>query len=520
MGTILSYFWDRETSQTTALKISDRGVRLEVLQEICTRIETGQIDVPNDEKKRNPGEEIVDGIVKPVTNEWKCSYAEYLYADPNTRNLVGECNAFLSHPWGTKFKVTVAAIAEYERKLPEGSPPQFYFCDYLAINQHSPRSDLKELGDLVQFCETLVLMAAPWRNPACLTRMWCIFEITHACVGKTKITIILPPHEKDEFQKEMIKNMNNVWGFLNNIFDKIDSKNAQARNERDVKNIGNFIKTELGGFLKVDSMCSEAMREWLLSSAVALKETFPETEKGTYEHAELIHKVALFYYGQSLHEDAARLMDEAIAIQKKNKNSRWLIYQKNKVYMIRKSGKALEALPMAISTLNLEIEEFGEMAEHTLECKRLLGTVYKDLGMNPEAEKILKEILGVFEKDKLDWQIRVTKFQLAEVLRNSGKLDDSEKMYDWLVKRNTDRVGRENVSTMCCLLNYARCLHLKGKREAALKLYEEAVPILLVKWGVRDPQTILGQKWVGECRSELGLPEAGSEQLDNKENKE
>jgi len=516
MGNVLSYF----TRATSAMKISDRGVRLEVLQDICNRIDTGQMDVPNDEKKRSPGEQIVDGIVKPVTDERKCSYAEYLYADTNTRELVGECNAFLSHPWGTEFKVTVAAIAEYERKLPEGSPPQFYFCDYLAINQHSPGSDLKELGDLVQFCETLVLMAVPWRNPVCLTRMWCIFEITHACVADTKITIILPPKEQEEFLKDLRENMNRVWDFLSQIFDKIDSKNAQARYESDVKNIGNFIKTELGGFIKVDSMVSEAMRKWFLSSAEVLKESFPEAEKGSNEHATLIHEVAQFYYGQSLYEDAARLMDESISILQKNKNSKWLIYEKNKIYMVRKSGKALEALPMAITNLDRQIEEFGEIAISTLECKRLLGTVYKDLGMNPQAEKILRAILEVFEKDKLDWQIRVTKFQLAEVLRNSGKLDEAEEMYDWLVKRNTDRVGRKSASTMCCVLNSARCLHAKGKREVALKLYEEAVPILLVKWGMRDPQTILGQKWLSDCRSELGLPEAGSEQVDNKENKE
>jgi len=308
-----------------------------------------------------------------------------------------------------------------------------------------------------------------------------------------------------------------IWTFVGELLDKVDSQNAKARMKSDVVNIHNFIKTELGGFIKVDSMVSDGLRLWFLRSAEALKESFPEADKGSYEHGELIARVAEFYYSQSLHEDAALLYDEAIAIHKKNGCSRWLLHEKEKIYMIRKSGKALEALPMAISNLNRQIEEFGEMAESTLHCKRLLGTVYKDLGMNPEAEKILKEILQVFEKDELYLQIRVTKFQLAEVLRNSGKLDESEKMYDWLVKHHMDRKGRENANTMCYLLNYARCLHLKEKRELALPLYEEAVPILLVKWGFRDPQTILGEKWLREIRAELSLPEAGSELVENKQ---
>ena len=168
---------------------------------ISKEIQQGQINLPNDEKCRSPGEKIRDGLVMPRTrtNEW--SYSEQLYYNENTRHLVGQCTTFLSHPWSANFNDTVLAIEEYEKNLPANSPQQFYFVDYFAINQHQPKTDLKELGALVIKCSSLVLMAKPWEKPVALTRLWCIYELAYALLGGTKVNIILPPEGKERFQR-------------------------------------------------------------------------------------------------------------------------------------------------------------------------------------------------------------------------------------------------------------------------------------------------------------------------------
>lgn len=66
MGVISSWIWAEKTVED--IEISQRGVRLEVLQKLCEDINDGRMNLPMDDEKRNPGEQLVDGIVKPLTD--------------------------------------------------------------------------------------------------------------------------------------------------------------------------------------------------------------------------------------------------------------------------------------------------------------------------------------------------------------------------------------------------------------------------------------------------------------------
>jgi len=511
---------------TIQLDVTARGVRLEVLQEICRSIEAGLLQLPKREPKRphprSAGQRLVDGLVKPRTCTKKCSYAEYLWENPQTRSLVGPPNTFLSHPWAEDFSVTVSAVAEYENNLPKGSPPQFYFVDYFAINQHYPTHDLKKLASIVQSCDTLALMAMPWRNPKALTRVWCIFEIANAIVGNTEVTIILPPQQKVIFQESLMTEMDSVWNFMGKIFGNIDSKSAKASVLSDIEKIGKFIKDNLGGFLNVDTLISDVLRSWFLKATSALLENFDHAQKGTIFHAEVAGRTAKFHYGLSRHDDAARFWDEAIAIYKKNNSTRWIPTEKNKLYMFFKMGKSRMILPLAKRNWTLHVKEFGPEHKWTLASKRLLGAIYRDLGMNTKSEKVLRAILDVYAKDEKTYnrEIRLTKYQLAWAIRNNGKFDEAAQMYQDLVDANTASLGRTSPNTMVCVSNFARCLSLSKKPESAVSLFEEALPVMRVKWGPDDPQVILGNEWLQEAKSELKILQApGLRQVRKKKSK-
>jgi len=487
------------------IELSDRGVRLEVLQKICKVVDAGRLEVPMDGKKRSPGECIVDGLVKPVTETRKCSYATHLYQDPNTRNLVGKCNTFLSHPWSADFQITVAAIVEYEKTLPKGSPPKFYFVDYFAVNQHSPGSDLKQLEDLVGLSDTLVLMARPWKNPVALTRLWCIFEIAHAVLKSTKIEIILCPTEIKSFQQSLRKNIKGAWELVGELFKNIDSKNATATKKTDIEKIRKIIKNELGGFIKVDTIVADGLRNWFIRSSKALLKNFPDDDKGSNEHAALVWQVAEFHYSQSQHLEAASLYNEAAIIFKKNNNDHWLTCEKDRTFMFRKMGMLEEALPMAIKNLENQEKVRGPMHLGTLCSKRCLGAIQKDLGMNREAEENLRAILKVFEdaEEPDADQIQRTKYQLAEAIRNLGRLEEAEKMYQDLIDHRIKTHGPDHASTLNSVLMKARCIALAGKPGLALSLYEKVLPTLRMQWGANDQSVIKGNKWIDEARSQL-----------------
>jgi len=84
---------------------------------------------------------------------------------------------------------------------------------------------------------------------------------------------------------------------------------------------------------------------------------------------------------------------------------------------------------MALENLDLQVKEFGAFALSTLSCKKMVGEIYKELGINNEAEEHLRTVLHAFEKVNHANQIRQTKFQLAAVLRITGKLDEAADMY-------------------------------------------------------------------------------------------
>jgi len=344
MGVLVSYFNCRiyENTVIDDIDLSNRGVRLEVLLKICDDVDAGRLKVPSDDKKRSAGERLVDGLVKPVTDTRKCSYATHLWQDPNTRHLVGKCNVFLSHPWSGDFKDTVAALDEWEMTLPKGSPPKFYFVDYFAVNQHSPGADLEQLAELVGLSDTLVLMAKPWKNPVALTRLWCIFEIAHAVLSSTEIEIILGPKEKRNFQQSLRKNVSSISEVLCEAWRNIDSKNAKASKESDIEWIGKFIKNKLGGYKKVDNIVTDAYIKWFERSAESLLKTFPEDDKGSNEYAQLVRYRLLLLFLKTIAVNDTSL--------------------KNKILVFREMGQLHGALPKAIK--NLENQEKVLGADH------------------------------------------------------------------------------------------------------------------------------------------------------------
>jgi len=486
------------------IDLDDRGVRLEVLLKVCEIVKAGQLTVPEDDKERSPGERIVDGLVKPATKSRRCSYCTHLHQNPSTRNLVGRINTFVSHPWRTDFQITVDALVEYEKALPKGSPPQFYFVDYFAVNQHSPGKDLKRLADLVGLSETLALMAKPWQNPDVCTRLWCIFEIAHAVLNNTKIEIVLAPEEIQSFQDKIRKNSSGAWNLLGELFKNIDSASATATQKGDIAMIQKFIKTDLGGFMKVDTMVADGLREWYVRSAKALLKNLPDIDQGSNEQAELTWQVAEFLYSQSQYSEAAGLYDEAAIIYKNNNNDEWLTCEKDRVFMFRKMGKLEKALEMATQNFKNQLKIRGPTHLGTLASKRCLGAIQKDLGMNTKAEQNLRATLEVLEKtEKPDgYHIQVTKYQLAEALRNLGRLEEAMDMYQELIdiKTESSKYGPRHSSTLNCVLMRGRCISLTGHPERALSDYNDALPVLRKDWGSNDPSVIKGAEWMEEAR--------------------
>jgi len=494
---------DAISRTATEFPIFERGLRLEALRMIAQDIRDKRMNLPDDIKELSQGDQIVTGFVKPVTAKYKLSYVEHFYQKYLSENLVGECNTFLSHPWSGKFEDLMAALSEYEKNLPENSPKNYYFVDYFAVNQHNANDDLNTLSSLIRNCKTLVLMAKPWEKPVALTRIWCIFELAHAVIANKDIFLILPPEDQKRFQFKLRVNVNNLWSFLD--FSNIDSGNAKATNPRDLEDIKKFIQEYFGGFARVNNMISEKLRFWFVQSVKSLVER-SEAKKGSIGHAMLLTDVASFYFSQGLYSDSARLYKEAEDIyRKENDAQNWLACEYQTIRILSRTAKIEDALQFCIENVNCCIAELGEKSDQTLDSKKLLGDIKRELGFLPESEKILREVLAAHQSKKhyMSDDVIEAMVSLTETLREAGKYEEAEKLLQDVIERRTTKYGRSNSVTLNSVSKYARCLALSGNSEEAISLFEEALPNLRRSYGDSDMVVAKADKWHRELKEEI-----------------
>jgi len=487
----------------TEFPIFERGLQLEALLMIAQDIRDKRTNFPDDIKELSSGDQIVTGFVKPVTAKYKLSYVEHFYQKYHSRNLVGVCNTFLSHPWSGDFEDLIAALSDYEKNIPEKSHKNYYFVDYFAVNQHNASDDLNTLSSLIQNCETLVLMAKPWEKPVALTRIWCIFELAHAVIGKNDIFLILPPEDQKRFQIKLRVNVNNLWSLLD--FKSIDSGNAQATNPKDRDDIKKFIWKYFGGFARVNNMISERLRFWFVQSVKSLVER-SQAKKGSIGHASLLTDVASFYFSQGMYSDSARLYKEAEVIyRKENDAPNWLACEYHTIRIQSRTGKIEDALRFCIENVNHSIAKLGERSDQTLYSKKLLGDIKRELGYLPESEKILREVLEAHENKKhyMSDDVIESMVSLTETLREAGKYKEAEKLLRAVIERRTKKYGRSSSITLNSVSKYARCLALDGNSAKAVSLFEEALPSLRRSYGDRDMVVGKCEKWLRELKEEI-----------------
>jgi len=490
----------------TEFPMIERGLTLEALLMIAQDIRDERRNLPDDEL--SPGDQIVEGFVKPLTATHNLSYVEHFYQEYRSRNFVGECNTFVSHPWSGDFEDLIAALSEYEKNLPENPEKIYYFVDYFAVNQHA-NDDLNTLSSLVQKCKTLVLMAKPWEKPVALTRIWCIFELAHAIIGKNDIFLILPPEDQKRFQSKMRENVNNLWSFLD--LRNIDSGNAQATNLRDLEDIKKFIQAWFGGFASVDNMISERLRFWFVQSVNSLVER-SEAKKGSIGQASLLTDVATFYFSQGMYSDSASLYKEAEDIyREENDPSNWLACEYNTIRILARTGKIDDALQFSIENVKHSIEELGAMSDQTLASKKLLGDIKRELGYLPESEQILREVLEAHENTKhhMSDEVIESMVSLTETLREAGKYKEAGKILQVVIERRTEKYGRTCSLTLNALSKYARCISLEGNFEEAVSLYEEALPNLRLSYGDGDMIVEKCNTWLRESIEEIARNKSG-----------
>ena len=92
---------------------------------------------------------------------------------------------------------------------------------------------------------------------------------------------------------------------------------------------------------------------------------------------------------------------------------------------------------------------------------------------------------------------------LGETLMAAGKLEEAAKIFQDVINYQTKKFGRSNETTLWPVSLLARCIGLGGNHKEAIKLFEEALPVMRTYYGLQDVDVQNCTNWLNESRAQV-----------------
>lgn len=437
--------------------------------------------------------------VIPFTSSRQSSYIDLFRKSSNAHEAIGPATVFVSHAYSCLFLDAFDAIAEWEKKNPraDGSPHYFYF-DLFVNSQHGgesiPFEDLREkFAKGVQSTEQFLLFLTDIdiKQPAALSRSWCIFEIATAIDKGIKFDVIMSPFDEYKIKKAFLTD---DFDEIYNRLSDIDAEKAQAREARDQENIQRVIQEDMKGFLAVNQLVISAMRKWITDQGVVIFKSIVSTEgdfsidllfiedrvikllqdQGRFSEAEDICRNSLLYLSR-MRSKMSTLNKEIDNIEgqhlRENKQV-WKYEYRNKM---RKGFDAFFNQEIVDRTLLLskilayqQKNDEAEAASHDatrIERRAILATSVKTRGeFHPETLTAMHNLADIDTTDNISERIDLYK----KTLRGRRKaLNDS------------------HPDTLLTLRNLSSLLESVGRVDELQLIWPQAAAKSL-QWGVRE----------------------------------
>ena len=224
---------------------------------------------------------------------------------------VGKSNRFISHYWQMPFRAVVRAAARrVEQERAAGVMEEIYlWFDVISIDEHHAQAYAKGFSstfmDAISEIGHVYLMAEPWCSPRVLTRSWCLWELYCCHVMGAKLSICLDCNDEALFLEALRTEGSQA---MNKMLTEVDCSKAEATRKVDTEKIGAEIEKRVG-FIKLDGIVLEQLREWLAQTAAqALEGMAPSERTGS----QLVRDLGRLYHDQGKLREAELLLVEAL----------------------------------------------------------------------------------------------------------------------------------------------------------------------------------------------------------------
>ncbi|KAK4697833.1 hypothetical protein P7C71_g306, partial [Lecanoromycetidae sp. Uapishka_2] len=138
---------------------------------------------------------------------------------------------------------------------------------------------------------------------------------------------------------------------------------------------------------------------------------------------------------------------------------------------------AQQAVDAYLHHQSLARKTYGHESRTVLSSRNELGAVYQTMGILPEAEATLRDVLKTQKRtlDEAHPDINDTALNLALLWEEQGDDDLAEFTYDWLIPRNENTYGKHHRYTLEPLYRMARIFIAQGQTSEATPLLERVI---------------------------------------------
>jgi tetratricopeptide (TPR) repeat protein len=495
------------------------GVTIEVLYIIQT--------LAKSKRKNMTTREVVDEIIKPMTQLQKCSLVDLLTnkskdvnatdsnsntstsvvslpgrfkrcspGSNNQKSLIGRSNMFITHAWDYDFDELIIVLENYEKDTRKenhtvttltqsvigGGTKYYYWFDIFSINQWKPLCSIKRtpppfwfykiLPEFIKSIGIYTVILLPWNKPLVLQRTWCLAEITACSLSGLSANFRFHPKRHNLF--------------LELIGDKYD---------RSYHILDNYLITTENSYCK-SLPCRDAILD-AFDAIVALKrnDIDPPTTANVIVKRHILKWLDLeaIIINQQIEKDL--FVTATIEYQKQFNN---LNIRMRESFICHAFGCAELADTSA---------DVNRTQVKLLECMQHVARLYVQTDNLLKAEEKYKDTLTLAYKtlgQRHSFTLTIMG-NLAVVQKKLKKFDDSEKMFRLALQRKELINGLNHPSTVATMLNLSLFLKEKGEMIAARQQLQIVLSIQNDMYGENDNSTLKTRELIAQIYIELKM---------------
>jgi tetratricopeptide (TPR) repeat protein len=363
---------------------------------------------------------------------------------------VGPSNCLLSYCWDYTIGDIVQTLDGYCTRHNKNPEHTFVWICCLCNNQHRiqevPNVPFEEFRTIFHNCVTsighIVAMMTPWNQPGYLTRVWCIFELFTAHSNDFKITVEMPPEEKQKMVNALTRspkeNDPSLHGIGNGaVEDEIDIlfkvldgtmiEGAKATQPTDREHIMKIVEEGVGS-TKLNIVVNGLLRDWVMKS---LEETVEEEKLKygiTLEYANLCDSVGRVMFANAKYDKARTYYNKAerARVEILGKGHKYTVSHCNNIgNVLLREGDLNGSLKLYNEALHHNEENFGDNNKVTADSNREVGVILSRKGDYQGSLVKLRKALAIYENVLGDENVEcaLTHNSIGRVLDKTGDLN-------------------------------------------------------------------------------------------------